>query len=310
MAHFADRLNEAIEAKGNPCTVGLDPRLEMIPECLRDEIVGGRGWDCETATELVRVFCREVIDIVAPLVPVVKVQAAFFERLGPLGYGAFADAIRHAKRKGLIVIADVKRSDIGSTAAAYAEATVGSGVAFGVPLFELGADACTVNPYLGWDGVEPFVREAARHDRGLFILVRTTNPSADQVQGLACKGVPLFMRVGALVHRWGQEYIGNSGFSLVGAVVGGTYPIDAEKLRRLMPNAIFLVPGFGAQGAKSSDVAKTFNEEGRGAIVSSSRSITFAHTRPPFDRQFGQERWREAIAAATQAMIREIERVV
>jgi len=310
MAHFADRLTEAIEAKGNPCTVGLDPRLELIPECLRDEVVGDRGWSCETATELIRVYSREVIDVIAPLVPVVKVQAAFFERFGPLGYAAFADAIRYAKRQGLLVIADVKRSDIGSTAAAYAEATVGAGTAFGVQLFDLGADAATVNPYLGWDGIEPFVREAARHDRGLFVLVRTTNPSADQIQGFACKGVPLFMRVGALVHEWGQEYIGSCGFSLVGAVVGGTYPADAEKLRRLMPNTIFLVPGFGAQGAGPNEVAKTFDARGKGALVSSSRGITFAHTRPPFDRQYGEARWRDAIAAAAQAMIHDIGRAI
>jgi len=306
MAHFADRLADAVEAKRCPCTVGLDPRLEMIPAPLRREVIGEAPVSCEAAANLARVFCREVIDIVAPHVPVVKVQAAFFERLGPLGYEAFVDTIAYARNAGLVVIADVKRSDIGSTAEAYAEGHLGTASLEGVELFDLGADACTVNPYFGSDGIEPFVNAAVRHDRGVFVLVRTTNPSADQIQTLACKGVPLFMRIAALVHQWGRDYVGRRGYSCVGAVVGGTHPIDAEKLRRLMPQTYFLVPGYGAQGARGADVAKAFDARGLGALVSSSRGIIFAHTRSPYDRQFGEMRWREAVAAATHAMVNDI----
>ena len=307
MAHFADRLIDAIGQRGNPCCVGIDPRVEMIPDALRTEVTGEAALTRESAVELIRVFSREVIDIVASRVPVVKVQAAYFERFGSEGYKAFEDTIAHAKQRGLVVIADVKRCDIGSTAAAYAEGLVGAASVHGIELYELGADAVTVNPYFGLDGVEPFIREAVRRDRGIFVLVRTSNPTSGQVQGLACKGVPVFMRVGALVHEWGKEHVGRRGFSAVGAVVGATQPLDAEKLRRLMPMACFLVPGYGAQGARAADVARAFDPRGLGAIVNSSRGIIFAHARSPYDRQFGAERWREAIAAATDAMVADLQ---
>ena len=309
MAHFADRLVDAVDVKRNPCVVGIDPKFELIPAPLRNEVLGTAPLTCESATEVVRVFSREIIDIVAPRVPAVKVQAAYYERLGPPGYQAYVDTISYAKSQGLIVIADVKRSDIGSTAEAYAEAHVGTTTIEGTDLFDLGADACTVNPYFGGDGVEPFVRQALRHDRGVFVLVRTSNPSGESIQGLACKGVPLFMRVGALVHQWGKDYVGRKGYSNVGAVVGGTQPIDAQKLRRLMPQAYFLVPGYGAQGASAMEVASAFDARGRGAIVSSSRAIIFAHARSPYDRQFGVVRWREAVAAATDAMVDDLRTV-
>lgn len=304
MAHFADRLADAIERKGTPCCVGLDPRVELIPGPLRDAVVGDAALTPESAAELMRVFCREVIDIVADRVAVVKPQAAFFERFGSAGYRAFEDTIAYAKSKGLLVIADVKRCDIGSTAAAYAEGLVGTAEVHGIEIYDLGVDAITVNPYFGIDGIEPFIRQAVRNDRGLFILVRTSNPSALQVQGLACKGVPVFMRVGALVHQWGKEHVGRCGYSAIGAVVGATQALDAEKLRRLMPTAWFLVPGYGAQGGGAADVAPAFDARGLGAIVNSSRGILFAHGRSPYDRQFGEARWPEAVSAATDAMIR------
>jgi len=310
MAHFADRLVDAIVSKGNPCCVGLDPQVEMIPERLRDEVVGDAMLTRESAAELMRAFCHEVIDIVAPRVPVVKPQAAFFERFGSVGAKAFEDTVAYAKSRGLIVIADCKRADIGTTSGAYAEGTVGAATVHGIELYELGADAVTVNPYFGLDGVGPFIREAVRRDRGIFVLVRTSNETALQVQGLACKGVPVFMRVGALVHEWGKEHVGQRGYSAVGAVVGATQVLDIEKLRRLMPMAWFLVPGYGAQGGKASDVAPAFDPRGLGAIVNASRSILFAHSRPPYRRQFGAARWREAVAAATDHMIHDITGVI
>ncbi|HPD14945.1 MAG TPA: orotidine-5'-phosphate decarboxylase [Planctomycetota bacterium] len=306
MAHFADRLAEAVEAKGNPCCVGLDPLLEAIPAPLREEAAGAPPLTCEAAANVLRAFSCATIDIVAPKVPAVKVQAAFYERFGPPGYQAYVDTVAHAKRRGLIVIADVKRGDIGSTSAAYAEAHLGGTTVDGAELFDLGADACTINPYFGEDGIEPFVRQAVRRDRGVFVLVRTTNPGADRIQNLSCKGVPFFMRIGALVHEWGRQHVGRSGYSCVGAVVAGTQPIDAEKLRRLMPQAYFLVPGFGAQGAGPAEVVRAFDARGRGAIVSASRSVLFAHSRAPYDRQFGPTHWREAVALATDAMIAQV----
>jgi orotidine-5'-phosphate decarboxylase len=278
----------------------------MIPGPLRSEVLGDAMPTRDSAAELMRVFCREVIDIVAPRVPVVKPQVAFFERLGSVGYRAFEDTVAYAKSRGLLVVADVKRSDIGSTASAYAEGLIGAATVHGLELYDLGADAVTVNPYFGFDGVEPFVREALRRDRGLFVLVRTSNDTALQVQGLACKGVPVFMRVGALVHQWGKEYVGRRGYSAVGAVVGAPQALDVEKLRRLMPTAWFLVPGYGAQGGSASDVAPAFDGRGLGALVNSSRGIIFAHSRAPYNRRFGESCWREAIAAATNAMIEDL----
>ncbi|NQT50988.1 orotidine-5'-phosphate decarboxylase [bacterium] len=309
MTHFADRLIEATEARGNPCVVGIDPRVELIPSAFRSEVAGDGALTCQSAAELIRAFSREVIDLVAPLVATVKVQAAFFECFGPPGYQAFVDTVRHAKDRGLLVIADVKRSDIGSTAAAYAQATVGATVVDGETLFDLGADAATINPYFGWEGIQPFVQQAAAHGRGVFVLVRTSNKGAEEIQGLAAKGVPLFMRVGALVNRWGEEHRGRMGYSSVGAVVGATCPSDAAKLRRLMPHALFLVPGYGAQGAGVAEVAPAFDARGRGAVVNSSRGITFAYTKQPYDQEYGEARWREAIVAATEAMIADLRAV-
>jgi orotidine-5'-phosphate decarboxylase len=290
--------------------VGIDPRADLIPAPLWADVVREKPVTCESAADLLRVFSREVVDLVAPLVAVVKVQAAFYECFGPPGCQAFVDTVRHAKDRGLLVIADVKRSDIGSTAEAYAQATVGATTVRGTEVFDLGADAATVSPYFGSEGVAPFIHQAAAHGRGLFVLVRTSNPGAEEIQGRAAKGVPLFLRVGALVHEWGKEHVGRSGYSCVGAVVGATNPADAAKLRRLMPQAYFLVPGYGAQGAGAADAAPAFDARGRGALVNSSRGILFAYDRPPYDKDFGEERWREALVAATKAMIEDIRRVV
>lgn len=306
MDHFADRLIAATEAQGTPCVVGIDPRIEWCPAPLRADVLGDRPLTRETAAELIGVFSRAAIDAVAPLVAVVKIQSAFFECLGWPGVRAFEAAIRHAKDHGLLVIADVKRSDIGSTAAAYAQGTVGTMTAEGTMLFELGADAATVNPYFGTEGVTPFVEQAAARGRGLFVLVRTSNPGAEEIQGLAVDGEPLYMRVGALVEQWGRGCVGRSGYSSVGAVVGATNPTDAARLREAMPHAVFLVPGYGAQGGGAADVAAAFDADGRGAVVNSSRGIIFAWRRPPYDADYGEARWQEAVAAAAKAMIEDL----
>jgi orotidine-5'-phosphate decarboxylase len=306
MDHFADRLIAATEAKDTPAVVGIDPRVEYCPAPLRADVLGDRPLTRENAAELIAAFSRAVIDAVAPLVAVVKVQSAFFECLGWPGVRAFEAVVRHAKDQGLLVIADVKRSDIGSTAAAYAHGTVGAMAANGTTLFELGADAATINPYFGTEGVAPFVEQAAENGRGLFVLVRTSNPGAEEIQGLAVDGEPLYMRVGARVEQWGQDCIGQSGYSAVGAVVGATNPADAARLRTAMPHAIFLVPGYGAQGGGAADVAAAFDAQGRGAVVNSSRGIIFAWRRPPYDTDYGEARWQEAVAAAAKAMVEDL----
>jgi orotidine-5'-phosphate decarboxylase len=293
--HFADRLAAAVAWCRNPVLVGLDPRYEQLPAGLQTA-------DSPTMPEKVadcfRAFCRGVLDVVAELVPAVKPQAAFFEQLGPPGMAALADVIGYARGKGLLVILDGKRSDIASTATAYAEAYLGAQSAWR-------ADALTVSPYLGEDSLSPFVETARKRSAGIFVLVKTSNPGGGMFQDLVADGRPVYQHVAEYVERAARETAGNCGYGLVGAVVGATYPKQTVELRAAMPHAWFLVPGFGTQGAKAPDVAGAFDARGLGAIVNSSRAIIFAHARPEFAK-FGAARWQDAVGAATRAMIDEL----
>jgi orotidine-5'-phosphate decarboxylase len=271
MSHFADRIVTALEAKGNALCVGLDPRWDDLPRSIREKH-GTDGLDQPAAAY--EEFCARVIDLVAPLVPVIKLQSAFFEACGPAGFAAQQRLLRTARERGLLTILDAKRNDIGSTAEAYAAAAF-EGTEFAGRLHPVwDADALTVNPYLGRDAVEPFLARARRAGRGVFVLVRTSNPGARLFQDLDCGGRPLFHHVGAAVLDWARERLGASGFGDVGAVVGATYPAELVDLRRLLPEVLFLVPGFGAQGGTAADVAAAFRPDGLGALVSSSRGIT------------------------------------
>ena len=298
MAGFADRLAQAVLDKGNPVLVGLDPRLKQLPEPL---LVGSIEHDPVAAADAFRQFCFGIIDVVAPLVPAVKPQAAFFEELGPTGMAALADVIQYARNAGLLVILDAKRGDIGSTAEAYARAYLGRGEAS-----VWGADALTVNPYLGDDSLTPFVDTAQQHEAGIFVLVKTSNPGGKTFQDLQIDGTPLYRHAADLVSRLGQPLIGECGFSSVGAVVGATYPEQLAELREAMPNTWLLVPGFGAQGGTAEGVAAAFDARGLGAIINNSRAIIFAHARPEFAERFGAARWQEAVEAATREMIEQL----
>lgn len=248
-------------------------------------------------------FCNGVVDVVAPLVPAVKIQAAFFEELGPAGMSAMADVISHAQQRGLLVILDGKRNDIGSTAVAYARGYLGRiESAWHV-------DALTVNPYLGDDSLTPFVDVALERGCGLYVLVKTSNPGGGMLQDLVANGKKIYRRVGKHVDRLAVETIGDCGYGSVGAVVGATFPEQLAELRAAMPSTWFLVPGFGSQGGTAADVAPAFDERGRGAIVNNSRGIIFAHCRGEYAR-FGATRWQEAVEAATHAMIDQLRTVV
>jgi orotidine-5'-phosphate decarboxylase len=293
MTHFADRLASLTRSRGNAVCVGLDPRWESLPREVRHRHGGDSLASVAAAFEE---FCSRVLDVVAPLVPVVKPQSAFFEACGPAGLTVLQRLLRQAHRLGLLTILDGKRNDIASTATAYADAAfAGTGVAGKVhPVWE--ADALTVNPYLGRDAVEPFLQSARRSGAGVFVLVRTSNPGAGLFQDLDCGGNPLYHHVGKAVAAWARENLGTCGFGDVGAVVGATYPAELAALRQALPEVIFLVPGFGAQGGTARDVAPALRPDGLGAVVNSSRGILF-----PF--QPDEAAWEAKVEAATRATI-------
>lgn len=301
--HFADRLCEAIERKGNAVVVGLDPRLVSLPEDLLAVCRETYGSTTRAAAEALWRFNRDIIDVVHDLVPVVKPQLAFYERYGLAGLQAYAQTVRYAQAAGLLVIADAKRNDIGPTAVGYAEAFLGPAQVFEQTVpgdFE--ADALTVNAFLGRDGITPFIDQAQRHGRGLFVLVKTSNASSGELQDVSVAGRPLYEHLGQLVETWGAASRGNCGYSAVGAVVGATYPEQARRLRALMPHTVFLVPGYGAQGATAADVVGCFDARGYGAIVNASRSIIFAFRTPAYAAM----PYAAAARAATLQMINEL----
>jgi orotidine-5'-phosphate decarboxylase len=304
--NFADLLADRVLSKSSQVIVGLDPVLERLPEDVAGPALAWHGRTPIGAAEAIIAFNRAVIDAVAEHAVGVKLQIAFFERFGLEGMRAYADAIRYARGKGLIVIGDVKRGDIAGTAAAYAAAHLGATSPEALSADDFVADAVTVNPYLGSDGVRPFIEAAAANGRGLFVLVKTSNPSSAEAQDLDCGGAPLYERIGALVAEWGEPYRGRSGYSLVGAVVGATFPTQLVALRRLMPHSPFLVPGFGAQGAGVDDVIGAFDSQGLGAVVSSSRGIIYACESPPYRETYGASRWCEAVRAAACDMRRQL----
>jgi orotidine-5'-phosphate decarboxylase len=293
MGHFADRLNAACRAEGNSLCVGLDPRWDSLPERIRKRHGNASLSAVAAAFEE---FCARIIDVVAPLVPVVKAQSAFFEACGPAGMQVLQRVLGRARQRGLLTILDNKRNDIATTASAYADAGL-AGVTLENKLHPVwDADALTVNPYLGRDAVEPFLESARQSGRGIFVLVRTSNPGAGQFQGLVSDGRPVFMHIAEAVGTWSGENLGKCGFGDVGAVVGATHPAELAALRKLLPDVVFLVPGFGAQGGTVQDVAPAFREDGLGAIVNSSRGIIFSYS--PADRQ-----WETAVEKATRLTI-------
>ncbi|MBP9718123.1 orotidine-5'-phosphate decarboxylase [Candidatus Gracilibacteria bacterium] len=276
--HFADRLVAAIQKKGSPICMGLDPRLDRLPKFLLKAAKEKKGETLEAAADAIFEFNKGLIDATHDLVPVVKPQFAFYVQYGSAGVRAFEETCKYAQSKGLLVIADTKSNDIGSTAEAYAQGIMGEVDVFGKKVVPLGVDAVTVNPYLGYDGIKPFIEVCRKMNRGVFILVKTSNPSSSDLQSRVTvdEKIAVSDLMGQFVESWGADEIGESGYSSVGAVVGATFPQEAAKLRIMMPQNFFLVPGFGAQGGKIDDVKACFNEDGLGAIINSSREINFA----------------------------------
>jgi orotidine-5'-phosphate decarboxylase len=298
--NFADRLHAAVAAKRSCLVVGLDPVLERLPAAVQAPAAassGMAGWTARAAAA-VGLFLEEVVPRVAPYAVAVKPNAAFFERFGAAGWDCLRRVCESAQRAGMLVIVDAKRGDIGHTAKAYAESLLGE-----VP-DTLGpvTDAVTVNPYLGRDSIEPFLERVEGGGKGIFVLVRTSNPSAAEVQELVTGGEPLYRRVAAHVAAWGRGLEGEAGLSSVGAVVGATVPAQAAEVRAILKNSFLLVPGFGAQGAGPEQVAACFLPGGSGAVVNASRSILYA-----YQRRDGP--WAESVEAAARDARDVLERV-
>ena len=284
MKNFADRLIRAIHTKGNPCVVGLDPRIDQMPDCIVKAL--NQYSQEEAIYRAITVFHRLIIDCVSPYIPAVKLQIAFYEQYGIAGLKAFESTIRYAQEQELLVIADAKRNDISSTAQAYANAFLGKTDIFGAltPIFD--ADCITISPFLGKDSLEPFVRTCIDEGKGAFVLVKTSNSGSGDFQDVRLdSGEIMYERLARYVHEAGAECIGQFGYSSIGAVVGATFPQQASQLRERMPQSIFLVPGYGAQGGDGRDVVPCFNQDGLGAVVNASRSITYAHDDASISRE-------------------------
>lgn len=299
-----ERLIEKIEEKKAPIVVGLDPEMAYLPKCILDKNVSQMGENLRAIAESIMEYNRGIIDAVSDLVPAVKPQIAMYEQFGIPGIIAFRQTISYAQEKGLIVIGDVKRGDIGSTSAAYARAHLGSLTLGKTKIYPFGEDMATVNPYLGSDGLKPFVDICKHEDRGIFILVKTSNPSSGELQDLIVEGKPVYEHVAAIVSKLGEPLIRGK-YSDIGAVIGATYPEMGARLRKLMPHTFILVPGYGAQGATAKDLRCFFDEEGKGAIINSSRGIIAAYKNEKYSH-FGEAGYAEAARAAVIDMIEDI----
>ncbi len=272
-----DRLIEKIKEKNNPTVAGLDPRWEYIPEFIREKAVAEHGKTNKAVGAALLVFNKGLIDSLCDIVPAVKPQSAYYEMYGLSGLNALADTISYAREKGMYVILDGKRNDIGKTAEAYSAAYLGHIQAGEIDVInELSSDGLTVNGYLGTDGIKPFVKDCAEYGKTIFALVKTSNPSSGELQDLTVGEETIYQKMAALVNSWGEGLEGKYGYTPVGAVVGATYPKQLKELRSLMPKAYILVPGYGAQGGGGQDAACAFDKNGLGAIVNSSRGIMCA----------------------------------
>lgn len=300
-----DKLIENIKRTKAPVVVGLDPMLGYVPPHILKAAIQEQGETNEAAGQAIWEYNKGIIDAVADLIPAVKPQIAMYEQFGIPGLLAFQKTVDYCKEKGLVVIGDVKRGDIGSTSAAYANAHLGS-VSIGNTVCRgFDEDFVTVNPYLGSDGVKPFIDVCKKENKGIFILVKTSNPSSGEIQDREIDGKPLYEMVGEYVDQWGSDCIGACGYSAVGAVVGATYPEMGKVLRKIMPKTYILVPGYGAQGGAAKDLLPYFNEDGLGAIVNSSRGIICAYQQEKY-ASFGEMGYADASRQAVLDMIADI----
>lgn len=299
-----NKLVSKIQKLNAPVVVGLDPMLSYVPEYIQKKAFAEYGETLKGAAEAVFEYNKGIIDATYDLIPAVKPQIAMYEQFGIEGLNAFKKTVDYAKSKDLVVIGDIKRGDIGSTSSAYAVGHVGRVKVGNTMCQTFDEDFVTVNPYLGSDGVNPFIDVCKEEGKGIFVLVKTSNPSSGEFQDKQVDGRPLYELVGEQVAKWGETHMGES-YSYVGAVVGATYPEMGKVLRKLMPKTYILVPGYGAQGGKAADLAPYFNEDGLGAIVNSSRGIIAAYKQDKY-KEYGEKNYADASRAAVVDMIEDI----
>ncbi len=287
MKNVMDLLIDKIKSTNNPTVMGLDPRYEMIPEVVRKKY----GTDFKSVCNAIFEYNKTLIDSVADIVPAIKPQIAFYEMFGTDGIECFKKTCKYAKEKGMLIIADVKRGDIGSTAAGYSSAYIGKTSLGNEERALYDIDFVTVNPYLGIDGVKPFIEDMKKYNKGIFVLVKTSNPSSGELQDLMLEeGITVYEKVAGLVNEWGKDMIGEYGYSAMGAVVGATYPEQLKELRTKMPNTYFLIPGYGAQGGKAEDIALGFKDS-IGGIVNASRSLMCAYKKEEYKEKYSEEEY-------------------
>lgn len=303
-----NKLIDGIKKKNAPIVVGLDPMMKFIPAHIKDAALKEYGETLEGAAEAIWQFNKQIIDHIYDIIPAVKPQVAMYEQFGVPGLAAFKKTIDYCHEKGLIVIGDVKRGDIGSTSEAYAVAHLGKVSVGNAKISAFDEDFATINPYLGTDGIKPFLDICKQEKKGVFILVKTSNPSSGEFQDQLVDGKPLYELVGKKVDEWASRCMG-ANYSYVGAVVGATYPEMGKVLRKVMPKSFILVPGYGAQGGKADDLVPYFNEDGLGAIVNSSRGIIAAYAKEEY-AAFGEHNFAEASRQATVDMIADINKAL
>ena len=305
-----DKLIERIKATENPTVVGLDPRLSYVPKHIKEQCFEEFGKTPKAVAEAFFLFNKELIDATFDLIPAVKPQVAMYEMLGAEGIESYIRTIKYAKEKDLVIIGDVKRGDIASTAEAYSDGHIGRIDVEGNKFEIYHEDFITLNPYLGWDSIEPYMENCKEYEKGMFVLVKTSNPNSGQLQDLDVGGKTLYQHVGALTNEWGKDLMGKYGYSSVGAVVGATHPEQARRLREIMPNTFFLVPGYGAQGGTAEDLSVCFDKDGLGAIVNSSRGIIAAHQKKEYKEKYSEKEFALAARHAVLDMKADLRRCV
>ena len=302
-----DRLIDKIKQTNNPTVMGLDPRFDMLPKCVTDKY----DKTLEGVSKAILEYNKALIDETCDIIPAVKPQIAFYEMFGIPGLEAFKETCKYAKEKGMIVIADIKRGDIGSTAQGYSNAFLGKTKIGDHEESIFDVDFVTVNPYMGTDCVKPFIEDCKKYDKGIFILVKTSNPSSGELQDLKLEnGKEVYMQVADLVEKWGEDLVGEYGYSSVSAVVGATYPEQLEQIRSKAPHTYFLIPGYGAQGGKAEDIALGFDKNGLGGIVNASRSLMCAYKSEIWKNQFTEEEYAKATRAEALRMKEELQTAI